>query len=126
VLEFGGNFNKYITSRGLQKQEGVIFRHLLRLILLVKEFQQFTPPDCVTAGGRVAVGGAADHGELASHSRGSLRDPQPPTSNDWLAELRDISDRLADCCRRVDPTSTDKAGRGGPSSFDVGQASRRP
>src|SRR5207244_11572572 len=46
VLEFGGNFNKYSTSRGLQKQEGVIFRHLLRLILLLKEFQQFTPPDC--------------------------------------------------------------------------------
>jgi superfamily II DNA/RNA helicase len=45
VLEFN-HFNKYITSRGLQKQEGVIFRHLLRLILLVKEFQQFTPPDC--------------------------------------------------------------------------------
>ncbi|MFN0017468.1 MAG: helicase-related protein, partial [Pirellulaceae bacterium] len=76
VLEFGGNFNKYITSRGLQKQEGVIFRHLLRLILLVKEFQQFTPADC-----------AAD---------------------EWLTELRDISDRLADCCRRVDPASTDK------------------
>jgi superfamily II DNA/RNA helicase len=77
VLEFGGNFNKYITSRGLQKQEGVIFRHLLRLILLVKEFQQFTPPDC--------------------------------PADEWLAELRDIADRLADCCRRVDPTSTDKA-----------------
>jgi superfamily II DNA/RNA helicase len=46
ILEFNGNFNKYITSRGLQKQEGVIFRHLLRLILLIKEFQQFTPPDC--------------------------------------------------------------------------------
>ena len=45
VLEFN-HFNKYITSRGLQKQEGVIFRHLLRMILLVKEFQQFTPPDC--------------------------------------------------------------------------------
>ena len=45
VLEFN-HFNKYITSRGLQKQEGVIFRHLLRLILLVKEFQQFTPPAC--------------------------------------------------------------------------------
>jgi superfamily II DNA/RNA helicase len=76
VLEFGGHFNKYITSRGLQKQEGVIFRHLLRLLLLVKEFQQFTPPDCL--------------------------------ADEWLAELRDISDRLADCCRRVDPTSTDK------------------
>jgi len=45
VLQFN-QFNKYITSRGLQKQEGVIFRHLLRLILLVKEFQSFTPPDC--------------------------------------------------------------------------------
>ena len=61
----------------MQKQEGVIFRHLLRLILLVKEFQQFTPPDCA--------------------------------AEEWLAELRDISDRLAECCRRVDPLSTDKA-----------------
>jgi hypothetical protein len=77
VLEFGGNFNKYITSRGLQKQEGVIFRHLLRLVLLVKEFQQFTPPDC--------------------------------TAEDWLGELRDIAGRLTECCRRVDPQSTDKA-----------------
>jgi hypothetical protein len=47
VLEFGGQFNKYVTSRGLQKQEGIIFRHLLRLILLVKEFEQLTPPDCL-------------------------------------------------------------------------------
>jgi superfamily II DNA/RNA helicase len=76
VLEFNGNFNKYITSRGLQKQEGVIFRHLLRLILLVKEFQQFTPPDC--------------------------------PAGEWLTDLRDISDRLTDGCRTVDPTSTDK------------------
>lgn len=76
VLEFGGNFNQYITSRGLQKQEGVIFRHLLRLILLVKEFQQFTPPDCA--------------------------------AEEWVADLKDIADRLTDCCRRVDPLSTDK------------------
>jgi hypothetical protein len=45
VLEFGGQFNKYITARGLQKQEGVIFRHLLRLILLLKEFLPLAPPD---------------------------------------------------------------------------------
>jgi superfamily II DNA/RNA helicase len=76
VLEFGGEFNKYITSRGLQKQEGVIFRHLLRLILLVKEFQQFTPADC--------------------------------SAEEWLGEMKEIADRLADCCRAVDPSSTDK------------------
>lgn len=45
VLEFGGDFNKYITSKRLQKQEGVIFRHLLRLILLLGEVRALVPPD---------------------------------------------------------------------------------
>ncbi len=37
VLLFDGNFNKYITAYGLQKQEGILLRHLLRLILLLEE-----------------------------------------------------------------------------------------
>jgi len=45
LLAFGGDFNKYVTSKSLQKQEGVIFRHVLRLILLLGEFAQLTPPD---------------------------------------------------------------------------------
>lgn len=45
LLEYGGDFNKYITSKGLQKQEGVIFRHLLRLILLLGEVTQLCPPE---------------------------------------------------------------------------------
>ena len=45
VLEYN-DFNHYVTSKRLQKQEGIIFRHLLRLILLVGEFQEFCPPDC--------------------------------------------------------------------------------
>jgi superfamily II DNA/RNA helicase len=45
VLVFGGNFNKYVQSRDLVKQEGIVFRHLLRLILLCEEFAQATPPD---------------------------------------------------------------------------------
>jgi hypothetical protein len=43
VLEFGGNFNKYIVAKGLQKQEGIIFRHLLRLILLLDEMASIPP-----------------------------------------------------------------------------------
>jgi hypothetical protein len=39
-----GNFNTYVTSKDLTKQEGLIFRHLLRLILLTEEFEQITPP----------------------------------------------------------------------------------
>ncbi len=77
VLEFGGDFNKYVTSKGLQKQEGVVFRHLLRLILLVPEFTQLCPPDA--------------------------------SDEEWRGDLQEISDRLTETCRRVDPTSTEKA-----------------
>jgi hypothetical protein len=45
LLRFDGNFNKYVQSRDLVKQEGIIFRHLLRLILLLGEFSQVTPAD---------------------------------------------------------------------------------
>jgi superfamily II DNA/RNA helicase len=44
ILSYGGNFNTYVTSKDLTKQEGLIFRHLLRLILLIEEFEQLTPP----------------------------------------------------------------------------------
>ena len=43
LLRFGGNFNSFVTTRDLTKQEGIIFRHLLRLILLLEEFEQLTP-----------------------------------------------------------------------------------
>ena len=45
LQDFGGNFNLYIRTKDLTKQEGIIFRHLLRLILLCEEFAQATPPD---------------------------------------------------------------------------------
>jgi hypothetical protein len=45
LLRFEGNFNKFVSARDLGKQEGIVFRHLLRLILLMGEFMQITPPD---------------------------------------------------------------------------------
>ena len=77
ILEFGGNFNNFVTSKGLQKQEGIIFRHLLRLILLIAEFKAIVPYDT--------------------------------TEEEWHTDLDDISGRLAETCRAVDPASTDKA-----------------
>ena len=76
VLEYGGNFNNYVTTRDLTKQEGLIFRHLLRLILLLEEFAQLTPPGI--------------------------------EAEAWQAELKDISERLAETCRAVDPMSTEE------------------
>ena len=76
LLEWGGDFNQFITSKRLQKQEGVLFRHLLRLILLLAEFRYLCPPDT--------------------------------TEEEWRTDLKEITNQLADCCRQVDPTSTDK------------------
>ncbi len=44
ILSFNGNFNAFISSKDLAKQEGLIFRHCLRLILLMEEFAELTPP----------------------------------------------------------------------------------
>ncbi|MFO1062415.1 MAG: DEAD/DEAH box helicase [Pirellulales bacterium] len=43
ILQFGGDFNKYIQAYGLQKQEGILLRHLLRLILLLEEMASIPP-----------------------------------------------------------------------------------
>lgn len=44
LRDYAGNFNNFIKSRDLTKQEGLIFRHLLRLVLLCGEFATLTPP----------------------------------------------------------------------------------
>jgi hypothetical protein len=45
LRDFAGNFNLYVRSKDLIKQEGLIFRHLLRLILLCGEFAQVCPAE---------------------------------------------------------------------------------
>jgi superfamily II DNA/RNA helicase len=41
---WGDNFWNYVSGRDLTKHEGLIFRHLLRMVLLLGEFKQLTPP----------------------------------------------------------------------------------
>jgi superfamily II DNA/RNA helicase len=43
--DYAGDFNNFIRSRDLTKQEGLIFRHFLRLVLLCGEFQKLTPTE---------------------------------------------------------------------------------
>jgi superfamily II DNA/RNA helicase len=45
LMRYGGNFNLYVRTRDLVKQEGIVFRHLLRLILLCGEFTQVCPAE---------------------------------------------------------------------------------
>jgi superfamily II DNA/RNA helicase len=60
VLAFGGNFNAFISSKDMAKQEGLVFRHLLRLILLTEEFSQLTPPGVETAAWQAELKDIAD------------------------------------------------------------------
>ena len=43
LLQHGGNFDAFVRSRDLTKQEGILFKHLLRMILLCGEFARLTP-----------------------------------------------------------------------------------
>ena len=81
LLEFGGDFNKYITSKNLHKQEGLIFKHLLRMILLVKEFEQLCPPDISIEEWR------ADLRDIADRLIACCRDVDPASTDKVLEEV---------------------------------------
>ena len=44
LLQFGGDFGKLVSARQAAKQEGILFRHLLRFVLLLEEFIPHVPP----------------------------------------------------------------------------------
>ncbi len=82
LLELGGDFNKYVTSKQMQKQEGIVFRHLLRLILLTAEFAQFTPPESTPEEWQ------AELREIAERLTQSCRAVDPTSTDKALEEAR--------------------------------------
>lgn len=55
LLESGSDFWKYVKNRGLVKNEGLVLRHLLRLVILAGEFhkQSDGDPDYAVLGERI-------------------------------------------------------------------------
>lgn len=82
VLQYGGDFNKYITSNGLQKQEGVVFRHLLRLVLLIDEFAYICPPEIELEDWQ------AELGEIADQLEQCCLQVDPSSTEKTLAETK--------------------------------------
>jgi hypothetical protein len=83
LLNFECNFQNYIGSRDLAKQEGLIFRHLLRLVLLLGEFSQVVPP---------GVDAAVWRGELktlADRFTACCREVDPQSTEFMLAHAAD-------------------------------------
>ena len=59
LLAHGGDFDKFSRSRDLLKQEGILFKHVLRMILLCGEFAQLTPRDLTAEAWRAGLNGIA-------------------------------------------------------------------
>lgn len=83
VMQYGTDFNKYITSNKLQKQEGIVFRHLLRFILLIDEMAELCPPDVEHSVWR------DDLYEIADQVEEICRFTDPHSTDQWLAETRE-------------------------------------
>jgi superfamily II DNA/RNA helicase len=80
LLRFGGNFNKFVQARDLVKQEGIIFRHLLRLILLLGEFAQVTPADMEPSAWQ------AELRDIAEQLTASCREIDPTSTDEAMAQ----------------------------------------
>lgn len=83
LLNFECNFQNYIVSRDLAKQEGLIFRHLLRLILLLGEFALVTPAGIDSAQWR------GELKDLADRLTTCCRDVDPTSTEYMLAHAAD-------------------------------------
>jgi superfamily II DNA/RNA helicase len=78
LLEFGGNFDAFVKDRNLVKQEGIVFRHLLRLILLCGEFALVCPPDTSDSAWR------ADLREMADRLTASCQAVDPTSTKEMI------------------------------------------
>lgn len=84
LLNFGGDFNKLVTTRKIAKQEGILFRHILRFILLCEEFLPHIEKDSIW------------HGELQSISHQLTESCRQidPRSTDMMIESAHAVDPL--------------------------------
>ncbi|HYO08579.1 MAG TPA: hypothetical protein VER17_06365, partial [Tepidisphaeraceae bacterium] len=60
LLARGGDFDGFVRARDLVRQEGILFKHLLRMVLLCGEFAQLTPPEIEPAAWQAKLRGIAE------------------------------------------------------------------
>ena len=83
LLAHGGDFDKFVRARDLVRQEGILFKHLLRMILLCAEFEELTPRDVTPEEWRTRLAGVSDVLTTA------CRAVDPQSTDELLEELAD-------------------------------------
>lgn len=81
LLSHGGDFDKYVRARDLVKQEGILFKHLLRMILLCSEFGQLTPRDVSPDDWKVSLAA------ISTTLTAACRTVDPQSTDELLEEL---------------------------------------
>jgi hypothetical protein len=84
LLRFGGDFDKYVRTCNLVKQEGLVFRHFLRLVLLCGEFAVLRPSEVPHAAWQT------DLRNLACELTAACRRVDPETTEKLMVEARAV------------------------------------
>jgi superfamily II DNA/RNA helicase len=94
LLRYGGDFDKYVSTHNLVKQEGIVFRHLLRLILLLGEFQRLEPSDTSAGDWK------QDLADVAERLTASCRAVDPSSTDEVIEQARaaDVVEGEAQAC----------------------------
>lgn len=82
-LARGGTFDAFVRSRDLIKQEGIVFKHFLRMILLCNEFAQLTPANVSPQDGRTKLT------HIAATLTTACQAVDPQSTDELLEELED-------------------------------------
>ncbi len=80
LLRFGGNFSNLVSARQAVKQEGILFRHMLRFVLLLEEFMPHHPPGTDEQAWRDELR------DLANQVTVSCREVDPQSTDQMLEE----------------------------------------
>jgi superfamily II DNA/RNA helicase len=81
LVAMEGKFDQFIRTQDLIKQEGIIFKHMLRLILLCEEFAQLTPRGISTEAWQASLTG------LTQILTNACRSVDPLCTDEMLEEL---------------------------------------
>ena len=84
LINHGGDFDKFVRSRDLLKQEGIFFKHLMRMILLCGEFAQLTPKDVIPETWKANLTAIA---EVLTHA---CRTVDPQCTDEMLEEMLEV------------------------------------
>ena len=83
LLMLNGDFDNFIRSRELVKQEGIFFKHFLRLALLCNEFAQVTPTGIAEDAWKASMR------ELSDAMTSACRKVDPQCTDEMLEEMSD-------------------------------------